>query len=117
MLPLMLALTVACPVAWFVSEFQSRIWLRVLLGCCAIAVSFGVASLVGMLQQLNYNAWYGYASKELVETTTQQLEAGNSSEVLKNLRWLSSKYEPTYENRARYDELVGEYTRRFDKSN
>jgi len=68
----------------------------------------GVAYIVGHLSQLNYNAWYGGASKELVDTTITQIEDGNIDRVMSVLRRLNLDYQPTYENRAHYNELVYE---------
>jgi len=68
----------------------------------------GVAYLVGHLSRWNYNAWYGCASKDLVETTVTQIEDGNIDRVMSVLRRLNLDYRPTYENRAHFDELVSE---------
>lgn len=68
----------------------------------------GVAYLVGHLSRWNYNAWYGGASKDLVETTVTQIEDGNIDRVMSVLRRLNLDYQPTYENRAHYDELVND---------
>lgn len=65
-----------------------------------------VAYLVGHLSQINYNAWYGGASKDLVDTTISEIEDGNIDRVMSVLRRLNLDYQPTYENRAHYDELV-----------
>jgi hypothetical protein len=117
MLVLILVLTITFPVLWLVSEFQERKWLRIVLGCAAISMSFLVAAGVGMLERLNFNAWYGYASQQLIETTLQELKADNKSGVEKNLAWLHARYHPTYENRANYDDLVAEYVSRFEQTN
>ena len=105
-----LLLTIVLPFAWLASEFQSRRWLRVILGATAILLSFGVAFLVGSFVRLNYNAWYGGATKTLIDTTIIELQAGNTANVLSSLKRLQAKYEPTYENRGHYDELVNETT-------
>jgi hypothetical protein len=99
-------LTIVVPIAWFASEFQGRRWLRLVLGSFAILLSFGVAALVGSLERLNSNAWFGVASKDLVDATIAELEAGNRDGVLRSLKLLQQEYSPTYENRARYDELI-----------
>jgi len=103
-----LLLVIVMPLAWFASEFQNRRWVRLVLGSVAILLSFGVASLVGTLERLNANSWFGEATKNLVDETIEQLEAGNQDQVLSALRRLQANYSPTYENRARYDELVKE---------
>ena len=109
-------LTIGLPIAWLVSEFQSRRWLRIALGSGVLAMCFGVAFIAGSLDRFNSNAWYGHASLTLVETTVKQLETGKSTDVIQILKWLQSKFQPTYENRAGYDQLVNEYVERFGAS-
>jgi hypothetical protein len=114
MLQLIVLLTILFPIAWFVSEFQSRQWLRVMLGCCAIAMSFGVAWLAGSLETLNYNAWYSTATQQLVKKTLQELEAGHESSVIDNLQWINQRYQPNYETGlVDYERLVETYIERF----
>jgi hypothetical protein len=55
---------------------------------------------------LNANAWYGFATKELIDATVVELDQGNQDRVLASLKHLREQFHPTYENRARYDELV-----------
>lgn len=113
MLLLIVFLTIALPVAWIASEFQERRWLRILAGCAALSMSFLVASGVGMLERLNSNAWYGSASKELIDTTIAELERGNTDQLVAELKTLQASFDPTYENRAQYDKLVAEFRRRL----
>ena len=101
-------LVVALLIAWIVSEFRSRRAVRITLGCLAILCSFGVASIVGLLERFNSNAWFGGATKDLIDATVLGLEAGRTDRVLQTYRQLQSDYHPTYENRARYDKLVEE---------
>ncbi len=108
LVPLVLLLVVAAPIAWFASEFQERRWLRLALGTCAILVSVGVGALVGCLERYNSNAWFGGASKDLIDATVTELETGHRDRVLRSLKDLQERYSPTYENRARYDVLVEE---------
>jgi hypothetical protein len=103
---LIAVLLVGVPVAWFVAEFQGRRWLRLVLGCLAILLSFGVAALVGWAERFNSNAWFGGASKNLIDTIITELEAGNRAGVLLSLKALQQDYSPTYENRASYDVLI-----------
>jgi hypothetical protein len=103
---IVLLIVVALPVAWFASEFGERRRLRIVLGIAAIGAAMGGACVFGYLSRLNYNAWYGRASKELVETAVTQIEDGNSDRVMSVLRRLNRDYQPTYENRAHYDEPV-----------
>jgi hypothetical protein len=109
-------LAVALLLGWLVSEFRSPRWLRIILGTCAFLSSFGVAAFVGSLEHFNANAWYGHASKELVDTTVAELEKGKTKQVLTELKQLQKQFTPTYENRARYDQLVEEYVRRVTRA-
>lgn len=110
---LVLVLIIAMPVAWFLSEFQSRKWLRLLLGCLAITVSYGVAYLVGSLQIFSDNAWFSTATARLLETTISEIEGGKSDKVVLELKHLRDQYHPTYENKGRYDVLVDEAVNRM----
>lgn len=113
MLILVLVLILAMPLAWLLSEFQSRKWLRVFLGCCAIAVSYGVAYLVGSLQIFSDNAWFSTATARLLDTTISEIEGGKSDKVLVELKHLREQYYPTYDGKARYDVLVDEAVKRM----
>jgi hypothetical protein len=103
-----LVLVVMTPIAWFASEYQDRRWLRLVLGSAAILLGFGVAFVVGSLERFNSNAWFGSATKELIDVTVHELEAGDKERVLRSLKHLQKQYVPTYEHRARYDHLVQE---------
>ncbi len=101
-------MVVALPIGWLASEFGKSRSLRIALGLMAIASAMGVAYVVGHLWRWNYNAWYGTASKDLIDATVTQIEDGNIDRVMSVLRRLKLDYHPTYENRAHYDELVSE---------
>lgn len=109
MLAFILFLAVALPIAWLVSEFTAGRGIRVGLGIAAIALSFAVAWAVGSLDRLGSNIYFGSATKDLIQNTIVQLEKGNSERVLAELRKLRSRFDPTYETRDEYDELVSEY--------
>lgn len=111
MVAMMLLLVVALPVAWFLSEFQSRRWLRIVLGVTAILMSFGVAAMVGWMERFSANAWYGQASKQLVESVLLEVEQDNIQGLARELKWLADRFQPTYENRAHYAELVEEFAK------
>ena len=103
MVELVLFLTIATSLAWFASEFQTRRWLRLMLGTLAILSSAAISWAVGSLDRLTSNAWFGAATKNLVQNTIQQLEAVNADRVLAELRRLRDNYQPAYESRADYD--------------
>lgn len=114
MLDLIVAAVFTFPLLWIICEFQEYRWLRILFGVLAIATSYLVAYGVGSLQMLNANAWYGDASEALVQSVIIELEEDETNRLLQELKWLEAKFEPTYENRAEYDELVGEFRPRLN---
>ena len=109
-----LVLTIALPVLWLASEFSSSRPLRISLGILALLMSFGVAFVVGTLQRLNYNAWYGTASKKLIHSTVTEIEGGNTERLLTELKRLDAEFHPTYENRGRYDQLIDRFVARLN---
>ena len=106
-----LILVVALPIAWLVAEFSERRGLRILLGVLAIAMSFFVAFIVGSLEALRANSYYGHTSKFLIDTTVTELEAEHAESVLDHLKELQANYRPTYKWRANYEELVDAYAK------
>ena len=110
----LLAVIVALPIAWLISEFRSGRALRISLGVLALGIGMLCSwALSSVLTRFNYNAWYGSATGDLISTSLQQIEDGHLDRVLKVWRGLDQQYRPTYENRARYRELVDEATSRM----
>ena len=103
---ILVLLVVLLPVAWLVTEFRWGKKVRVALGIASLLATLTVAVIVGSFQRLNYNAWYGDATARLVAKTLDGLEAGERDRVVRMLRQLQTQFEPTYEHRAHYDELV-----------
>ncbi len=99
-------LVMTLPLLDIVGEAKRLRYLRVGAVVLLLPICVFVAWAVGMLQQFNYNARYGFASQELIAVTVQQLEAGNADHVLECLKALDEQFSPTYENRANYDNLV-----------
>lgn len=110
---LVVLLVVGLPIGWLASEFHAGRRLRITLGVLSILMCFGVAWIAGSLTMFNANAWFGGASKSLIDSTLEELEAGNVTLVVEELRRLQEQYAPTYENRARYDRLVEETVQRM----
>lgn len=104
---------IGLPVGWFISEFKSKRPVRIGLGIVSILLSFAVAWLVGTLQRLNYNAWYGAAAKDLVDAVVAKIELGDTDKVLAALKEFQSAYSPTYENRASFDKLAEDAAKRM----
>ncbi len=109
MLELILFLVVVLPVCWFVSEFFDRRSIRILCGIAAIGMSFGVAWMFGELERLRSNLYFSEATKDLIQNTIIELEAGHSDDVLTGLKELRNDFDPSYETRDDYDVLVDRY--------
>jgi hypothetical protein len=103
---LVLATVLAIVIAWIVGEAKNLPALRRCagVGFLLVAVLSGVA--VGSLNVFAYNAWYGGATRELMDETIRQLERGNAKAVTETWTVMRADFAPTYENRARYDQLV-----------
>lgn len=115
MLELILLLVVLLPFLWLASEFQEHRWLRILAGCAAIAMSFLVAYAVGALSEMEYNTYYGNASKALIDSTIEHLEAGETEQVLSSLKQLRMEFQPNYETRANYEGLIQQFQERLEQ--
>lgn len=103
MLELILFLVVALPIAWLISEYYDNRGARIALGVCAIAMSFGVAWIVGSLDRLNSNIYFSEATKDLIQNTIIELENDKSEIVLTELRALRDNFR---RNRSRVLELI-----------
>jgi len=103
---LVLACVVGFPIAWGISEFKAERKTRMALGVISILLCLAVAWLVGSLERLNYNTWYGTAAEGLVNEVVLRLESGERDKVLGALKEFQSSYSPTYENRAHFDKLA-----------
>ncbi|MEX2170457.1 MAG: hypothetical protein WD851_14170 [Pirellulales bacterium] len=116
MLPLILILifAIVLPIAWLASEFQPRIWLRILLGfgtlASAAAIAFAIASYNSLVYEIEANSYFGFENKRLIEETIDALQNGKSAEVLEQLETFNAQYHPSYESRASYDELITKYS-------
>lgn len=98
---------IALPTAWLLAEFKAGRPVRIALGVLALGmVGFLAFGLGTALTTFNQNAWFGGATKQLVQTSIGQIEDGHSERVLNAWRALDAQYQPTYENRAGYKELV-----------
>ena len=114
MMNLVLAIMIALPIAWLVSEFRGsralRNTMRILASIVMAAWIWGLGSMV---TRFNNNSWYGGVTRDLIRTSIQQIEDGRVDRVLKVWRGLDQQYRPNYETRGRYDELVKKATARM----
>ncbi len=116
MLELILVLVIAFPIAWLFSEFYDNRGVRITLGVCGIAMSFGVAWIVGSLDRLQSNIYFSEATKDLIQNTIIELENDRSDVVMTELRALRDDFRPTYETRDDYDVLVARYIHSISES-
>jgi hypothetical protein len=110
-----LILVVVMPLGWLASEFQDNRGLRIFVGVLAIAMSFFVSFVVGSLERMRSNTYFGDASKKLIETTIYALDEGRVDEVKLGLKEMATQYKPSYETRANYDQLVDVYFQNLNR--
>jgi hypothetical protein len=104
---LVLSLLLVLPIAWLFAELKLGRTARITLGIISLIwVGFCVAAFIGVTTTFQYNSWYGNTTKDLVDESVRQLEMGNTNQVLRALINLQTNFQPTYENRARYNFLV-----------
>jgi hypothetical protein len=105
-------IAIGLSLAWLVSEFYPYRGVRILLAVGLLMFATFV-SCVGtdLLCRFQYNAWYGSASADLIDTTIAEIEAGRSQALLPRLKELRESFRPTYENRNHYDEKVAQFVR------
>lgn len=104
---------VCVPVGWLFAEFRGSRAVRIVLGLLIILCGLGVVVIFSALTQFEYNAWYGSATKSLIDTTVRQIEDGKLDRVMTVLCSLNQQFRPTYENRANYQRLVEDATARM----
>jgi len=103
---LLLFITAALPIAWLVADFKAPPIIRRILGIVTILWSFGVASLVGILQVFDANIYFTGATKDLLTNSVQALKAGKTETVIREWVRADDQFHPTYENRAAYQQIV-----------
>lgn len=108
-----LFLLVGLPVAWLISEFQPRRGVRITLGLSSLALSFFLAWAVGIFSSVGYEDQYSSASSHLIDTVVANIEAGNTDELLQELRRLRTNLQPHNRTRTKYGELVEQFTKRL----
>lgn len=66
---ILLALLIGLPIGWLASEFSKYRALRIILGILALcSVTLCTWAINHITTTFNYNAWYGFATKELIDT-------------------------------------------------
>jgi hypothetical protein len=104
---LLITLIIVLPIAWLVSEFFDNRTIRIILGLVAMGgTTLSVGAVYALFTIIDYNVYYGSTTGDLVSTSVEQIDKGNQDRVLEAWRALDRDYQPTYENRAQYRELV-----------
>lgn len=99
MLQFLLFLGAALPIAWLASEFQSRRWIRILLGVGAISIVGLVAyGWAAVLTAFTSNVNYSETTKSLVVAVDDGLTSQDSERVRNELRRFAKDYQPSYES-------------------
>jgi hypothetical protein len=111
---LILILAVLAPFAWLASEFQSRVWLRIVFGIAALVGVYFIGSLLDAVRGFGSNTYFSSANQQLIQATIKGLDRGQADDVLRELRAFDQSYEPTYENRAGYQEKVEAYSQKLE---
>jgi hypothetical protein len=111
---LILILVSLFPIGWIVGEVKNNAMMRRVCGVGAFVLALLIAIVVGSIHRLQYNADYGFAAKALFEKTVISLENGRSDVVLDEYKKLSDTYQPTYENRANFDEIARDAAERLE---
>jgi len=58
------------------------------------------------LRDFNANVYFTGATKDLLSASVEQLKAGKTHAVIREWSRAESEFQPTYENRARYRQIV-----------
>jgi hypothetical protein len=67
-----------------------------------------------MLLRADDNYMYGLASHRLIDTVIANVEAGKKDKLLRELRQLETDWDRDYEDRSRYQKLVGQCVERLN---
>jgi hypothetical protein len=105
-------IAIGLSLAWLVSEFYPYRGVRILLAVGLLMFATFVSCVgTNLWSRFNYNAWYGSASADLIDTTIAEIEAGRSQELLPRLKELRESFRPSYETRDHYDEKVAQFVK------
>ena len=111
-LAIIVAISIALPIAWFVSDARGRTPLRRrVLGLVTILWLFAVAILAHGIQSFEANSYFTYESKRLLDASVRHLRARHSDAVFREWGRANERFKATYENRGRYAEIVDDAVR------
>ncbi|MCU0858789.1 MAG: hypothetical protein MUC65_10360 [Pontiellaceae bacterium] len=98
--------SVAIPTTWLFADLKRSPALRRTLGIIAMLWLLLMACLFGLVSGYEANWYFTSTTKDLLQISTEQIEAGNTDAVFQAWKHLDEKLHPTYENRANYRALV-----------
>ncbi len=111
---LILIAAILLPIGWLLADIWGSPLVRRGLGVIAILMTSTVAYLFGsIIEHFNSTADFSHASKDLLECSVQQMQAGKSNVVQREWKRMIEEYQPSYENRGRYREVVDEAIERM----
>lgn len=111
-LVIIVAISIALPVAWFVADVRGRTPLkRRVLGLVTILWLSAVAILANGIQTLDANSYFTDESKKLLDASVRHLRAGHGDAVSREWMRANERFNATYENRGRYAEIVDDAVR------
>jgi hypothetical protein len=111
---LIMIATILLPVGWLTADIWGSPLARRCFGVIALLVLPTVAFLFGsMIEHFNSTAEFSFASKDLLECSLQQMQAGRNDVVQREWKRMIEEYQPSYENRGRYREVVEEAIERM----
>ena len=108
-------ITIGLPIGWLIAEFRTNSLARRIIGACTIIWSFGVAALYGMLENLNANAYFTAASKQLLSESVHHLQVGHEKAVIREWLLANEQFGITYESNGRYAEIVDQAVKGMSK--
>jgi hypothetical protein len=112
-LALLIIATIAFPCGWLIAEFKANVFVRCLVGLATMAVLCFATAIATGVMSFQSNVYFGDNAKLLIDTTIEQLDNQNTEAVLASLKELQRNYHPTYEHRARFEELVKTFADSF----
>jgi hypothetical protein len=114
---LLVTVVLGLPIAWIASEFTNRRGIRIALGIATIITGVMVADGFGDLGgEWRANTWWEPPITKLLDTTVSELERGHADTVLASFKELQSQFHPNYENKCKFDELVGQAVKNMTSS-
>ena len=115
---LFILILVLASALWFASEFQGRIWLRILIGILTLVVVGCSAFWLGsVLESFGANHYFAEANKVLIGRIISDMEEGRDEQLLAELKTLNHNYQPSYETRSDLDVLVDDFVRNMQEAN